>query len=118
MQLSVLVETVDGGVHAFDALSGEKLWRTQAGPRPLVTTSMAHARRRASGLEDRLKAAVVPGVDGHLYSIKPGVQVTTTTRRTYSQTTPFPPLPCLYFVRPMKLLIQEKVDIREKMMEK
>ena len=72
MQLSVLVETVDGHVHAFDALSGEKLWKTKTGG-SLVTSSIANKRQRER--DSLLKAAIVPGVDGHLYSVKPGSQV-------------------------------------------
>jgi hypothetical protein len=71
MQLSVLVETVDGHVHAFDAVSGEKLWKTKTGG-SLVTSSIANTRQRER--DSLLKAAIVPGVDGHLYSIKPGSQ--------------------------------------------
>ncbi|WZN67097.1 serine/threonine-protein kinase/endoribonuclease IRE1 [Chloropicon roscoffensis] len=67
MQLSVLVETVDGRVHAFDALSGERLWTSRAGG-ALVTTSISS--QRADDVAP--KSAIVPGVDGHLYSIKAG----------------------------------------------
>ena len=70
MQLSVLVETVDGNIHAIDALSGEKLWKTKSGGGSLVTAS--GNMKVASSFEEKIKAAIVPGVDGHLYSIKPG----------------------------------------------
>lgn len=69
MQLSVLVETVDGRVHAFDALSGEKLWESET-EGALVRTSITP--QRSSDLSP--KAAIVPGVDGQLYSIKLGSQ--------------------------------------------
>ncbi|QDZ26101.1 serine/threonine protein kinase [Chloropicon primus] len=69
MQVSVLVETVDGRVHAFDALSGEKLWESET-EGALVRTSITP--QRSSDLSP--KAAIVPGVDGQLYSIRLGSQ--------------------------------------------
>ena len=53
--------------HAFDALSGERLWTSRAGG-ALVTTSISS--QRADDVAP--KSAIVPGVDGHLYSIKAG----------------------------------------------
>ena len=72
MQLSVLVETVDGNVHAFDALSGEKLWKSKTGG-SLVTNSIS-SKRKSEALGGGFKSAIVPGVDGYLYSIKVGTQ--------------------------------------------